>query len=259
MSAPEAVPASEKGPLRAEIAIVLLVTFGWSGMYSLIRLIGYQLGPGVGGTTVSLNPSRSPHIPIDFLLQTLTAVQLFAWAALALYLLWRSGIGVADLGFALRGSRRELLKNIGLGTGLAALIGLPGLALYVAGRALGVTANVLPAAGGDPGWRMVTYVLIAAGNAVAEEVVVVGYFMTRLRQLGVGRGGTIAASALLRGSYHLYQGFGAGLGNVVMGVIFGAVYDRWRTLWPLVIAHFVIDVVAYLGYALLRSHLGFLS
>lgn len=259
VSAPESQAGPRRGELRAEVAIVLLVTFAWSGLYSLIRLVGYQLGSGVGKTTVTLNPVRSQHALIDFLLQTMGAVQLFAWAALALYLLRRSGIGFADVGLALRGSRRALLRNVGLGTGLAALIGLPGLALYAAGRALGVTALVLPAAGGEPWWRLVTYVLLAAGNAVAEEVVVVGYLMTRLRQLGVGRGGTIAASALLRGSYHLYQGFGAGLGNVVMGVIFGAAYERWRRLWPLVIAHFVIDVVAYVGYALLRPHLGFLT
>lgn len=259
MSAPEPVPTAERRPLRAEVAIVLLVTFAWSGLYSTVRLIGYQLGPGVRGTTVTLNPVRSPHAVIDFLLQFLGAVQLFGWAALALYLLYRSGIRFADIGFALRRPRRELRRDIGLGTGLAALIGIPGLALYAAGRALGVTASVVPASGDVQWWRILTYVLLAAGNAVAEEVVVVGYLMTRLRQLGVGRAGSIAASSVLRGSYHLYQGFGAGLGNLVMGVIFGAAYDRWRKLWPLVVAHFLLDVVAFVGYALLRPHLGFLG
>lgn len=259
MTAPDPLEPRERRLLRAEVAIVLLVTFAWSGLYSLVRLIGYQLGSGVGSTTVALNPVRSRHAVIDFLLQTLGAVQLFGWAALALYLLVRSGIGLTDIGFALRQSRAVVLRNIGLGTGLAALIGIPGLALYAAGRALGVTANLVPSSGDVQWWRLVAYVLLAAGNAIAEEVVVVGYLMTRLRQLGVGRAGRVASSALLRGSYHLYQGFGAGLGNLVMGVIFGAAYERWRRLWPLVIAHFVIDVAAFVGYALLRPHLGFLS
>ncbi|WP_019201351.1 CPBP family intramembrane glutamic endopeptidase [Tsukamurella sp. 1534] len=259
MSAPEPAAPAEHKDLRAEVAIVLLVTFAWSGLYSLVRLIGYQLGAGVGRTTVTLNPVRSQNALIDFLLQTLGAVQLFAWAALAVYLLRRSGLGLADVGLALRSPRSTVLRNVALGTGLAALIGLPGLALYWAGRVLHVTAAVLPAAGGESWWRLLTYVLLAAANAVAEEVVVVGYFMTRLRQLGVGPKATIAASSLLRGSYHLYQGFGAGLGNLVMGVIFGAAYERRRNLWPLVTAHFVIDVVAYVGYSLLRPHLGFLD
>ncbi|BDH55191.1 CPBP family intramembrane glutamic endopeptidase [Tsukamurella sp. PLM1] len=259
MTAPEPLAPRERRLLRAEIAVVLTVTFAWSGLYSLVRLIGYQLGPGVRDTTVTLNPVRSPHAVVDFLLQCLGAVQLFGWAALALYLLARSGIGFADIGFALRRPRREVLRDIGLGTGLAALIGLPGLALYLVGRALGMTANLVPASGDTQWWRILAYILLAAGNAVAEEVVVVGYFMTRLQRLGVGRVGRVASSAVLRGSYHLYQGFGAGLGNLVMGVVFGAAYERWRRLWPLVIAHFLIDVVAFVGYALLRPHLGWLG
>ena len=107
-------------------------------------------------------------------------------------------------------------------------------------------------------WRILTYVLLAAGNAVAEEVVVVGYLMTRLRQLGVGRAGSIAASSVLRGSYHLYQGFGGFVGNVAMGLLLGAVYLRVRRVMPLVIAHWVIDIVAFVGYALLKDHVSWL-
>lgn len=251
-------PDDRRGPLRAEVALVLLVSFGWSGLYALIRLIGYQLGSGVAAQTVRLTPARSPHAVIDFLLQSLSAVQLFAWAGLALYLLRRSGISFAELGLALA-NRRARWTALAQGTALAALIGVPGLLLYWAGQHLGITATVIPS-GGDPRWWQITvYLLLAAGNAVAEEVVVVGYLMTRLRQLGAGTTAAVASSALLRGSYHLYQGFGAGLGNVVMGLIFGAAYRRWRRLWPLVIAHFLLDAVAYVGYAVLRGHLGFLS
>ncbi|GAB3134066.1 CPBP family intramembrane metalloprotease [Tsukamurella serpentis] len=259
MSAPESSPPQDRRLLKAETAIVLMVTFAWSGLYSMVRLVGYQLGSGVGSQTVTLNPVRSPNAVIDFLLQVLGAVQLFGWAALALYLLARSGIGLADLGLAYRLPRAQVLRNLWLGTALAALIGIPGLALYAAGRALGVSASVVPTSGEVQWWRIVTYVLLAAGNAVAEEVVVVGFLITRLRQLGVSAAPAVAASSLLRGSYHLYQGFGAGLGNVVMGVIFGAAYQRWRRLWPLVIAHFLLDVVAFVGYALLRPHLGLLT
>ena len=62
--------------------------------------------------------------------------------------------------------------------------------------------------------------------------------------------GALCASAVLRGSYHLYQGVSAGFGNVAMGLIFGYFYHRTGRIWPLVAAHFVIDAVAFLGYAL---------
>ena len=83
--------------------------------------------------------------------------------------------------------------------------------------------------------------------------------MTRLRQLGISPVVALVASSLLRGAYHLYQGFGAGVGNVVMGLVFGYVWQRTGRLWPLVVAHGLIDAVAFVGYALLASHLGWLG
>jgi membrane protease YdiL (CAAX protease family) len=63
---------------------------------------------------------------------------------------------------------------------------------------------------------------------------------------------------VLRGAYHLYQGFGAGLGNVAMGLVFGYAWQRTGRLWPLIIAHGIIDAVAFVGYALLAHHLHWL-
>ena len=72
------------------------------------------------------------------------------------------------------------------------------------------------------------------------------------------RGWRWSGRALLRGTYHLYQGFGAGLGNVAMGLVFGYAWQRTGRLWPLVIAHGIIDAVAFVGYALLAGHLRWL-
>ena len=66
-------------------------------------------------------------------------------------------------------------------------------------------------------------------------------------------------SAVLRGAYHLYQGFGGGLGNLVMGVVYGRFFQVTGRVWPLVIAHAVIDVVAFIGYGLLRDHLSWVG
>ena len=76
------------------------------------------------------------------------------------------------------------------------------------------------------------------------------------RQLGLRDASALASSALLRGCYHLYQGVGGGLGNVVMGLVFGRFYQRTRRLWPLVIAHAVIDVVPFVGFLLVGDRLG---
>ena len=77
-------------------------------------------------------------------------------------------------------------------------------------------------------WTLPVLVLQAVKNAVLEEVIVVGYLLDRLRRLGFGPWASTGLSAVLRGSYHLYQGFGPFLGNAVMGVIFAQWYLRKR-------------------------------
>jgi membrane protease YdiL (CAAX protease family) len=91
-----------------------------------------------------------------------------------------------------------------------------------------------------------------------EEVLVVGYLITRLRLLGLRPGTAVAISAVLRGSYHLHQGFGPFLGNAVMGVIFGTLFLRWRRTNPMIIAHTLINAVAFIGYTLLAGHVSWL-
>ena len=91
----------------------------------------------------------------------------------------------------------------------------------------------------------------ALANGFGEELVVVAYLCTRLRQLGWKPWQSIAASSLLRGSYHLYQGISAGVGNIVMGVVFAFYFHKTGKVWPLVLAHFLIDAVAYIAYPLL--------
>ena len=70
--------------------------------------------------------------------------------------------------------------------------------------------------------------------------------------------GALVASSVLRGSYHLYQGIGGLIGNMAMGVVFVLLYRRWGRVGPLVAAHALIDIVAFVGYALLAGKVGWL-
>ncbi|MGW1739505.1 CPBP family intramembrane glutamic endopeptidase [Nocardia sp. NPDC001965] len=241
--------------IRLEILVVLGVTFGLSGMNAALSLLESALAPGgVGEQTVALNSSRAAQSLIDLLFQLLGVLRLAAWAGLALYLLWRSGIGPRAIGLA-----RARFRPDGLhGLALAAVIGLPGLGLYLIAQALGVNVTIVPDALSDHWWRIPALVLSACANSAAEEIVVVAFLLTRLRALGWSDNSALAASALLRGSYHLYQGLGGGLGNVVMGLVFGRYWQRTGRLWPLIVAHAVIDIVAYLGYGLLHGRVSWL-
>ncbi|MBO0854689.1 MAG: CPBP family intramembrane metalloprotease [Nocardia sp.] len=248
-------PGRERFTLRVEIAIVLVTTFGSSGLSAALSLLESALAPGgIGGQSVALNPSRATRSFIDLLFQLLSVSRLLVWAALALYLLWRSGIGPRMLGLARIRMRADVLA----GLLLAALIGLPGLGLYLAAHDLGMSVTIVPSSLHDHWWRLPVLVLSAIANAVGEEVVVVGYLISRLRALGWTESRSVLASALLRGSYHLYQGLGGGIGNLVMGLIFGRYWQRSGRLWPLILAHATIDSVAYIGYTALHGHVSWL-
>ncbi|WP_230010392.1 CPBP family intramembrane glutamic endopeptidase, partial [Microbacterium sp. Bi128] len=136
------------------------------------------------------------------------------------------------------------------------LIGIPSLGLYAAGRALGITTAIIPSALDAYWWTVPVLVLSAIRHAVVEEVIVVAYLLDRLGKLGWSVPAAIAASALLRGSYHLYQGFGPFIGNAVMGVVFALFYIRTKRVMPLVIAHAILDTVAFVGFSLFGKAVG---
>jgi membrane protease YdiL (CAAX protease family) len=105
-------------------------------------------------------------------------------------------------------------------------------------------------------WTVPVLLLSALENAIVEEVIAVGYLLSRLRDLRWTPWIAIIASSVLRGSYHLYQGFGQALGNVAMGLIFAWWFQRTKRLLPLVIAHALLDVVAFVGYLWFADTLG---
>jgi len=244
--------------LRDEILLVLGVSLGASAVYSVVTIIArLTAGRPLVEQTATLNPSQAPGRPwLDLTLQLLGIGFALVPVLLAVHLLRRDpGEPAPQLGL----DRRRPWFDVASGAALAALIGIPGLGLYVLARQLGINATVVPAALPEVWWAVPVLLLSAVQNAVLEEVVVVGYLMTRLRQLAWRSATIVAASALLRGSYHLYQGFGAFLGNAVMGVVFALFFLRTRRVAALVLAHALLDVVAFVGYTLGADRFDFLQ
>lgn len=243
--------------LRAEILIVLALSLGQSAVYSIYALIEAAARGPLGGQSTALNPSASDLPWMDLLRQLTQIAFTLAPVALAVLLL-ASTAGtvrgaVTDLGADPGPRGRRWAKDLVWGLALAAGIGIPGLGVYYLGRALGVTVEVVPAALDAHWWAVPVLVLHALKNAVLEEVLVAGYLTLRLEKLGWGARRIILASAVLRGAYHLYQGIGPGVANLVMGLVFATWFRRTRRTMPLIVAHTVIDVVAFVGYALLAD------
>ncbi|HWE91430.1 MAG TPA: type II CAAX endopeptidase family protein [Pseudonocardiaceae bacterium] len=245
----------DRRSVHIELWIALAVTFGLAGVVSALDLANALLAATpLNKQQVPINAPHSVLSVLDLLFQLANVAQLLAWGTLGLYLLWRAGIRPALVGLDRDRLRSDLLG----GVGLAALIGAAGLPFYLGARALGFNASVAPSTLTDTWWRIPELVLAAVANAWAEETVVVGYLISRLRQLGWRENRSLLASAVLRGSYHLYQGFGQFVGNLVMGLVFGRVWQRTNRLWALITAHAILDIASFLGYALLARHLSWL-
>ncbi|MBC8026290.1 MAG: CPBP family intramembrane metalloprotease [Steroidobacteraceae bacterium] len=86
-------------------------------------------------------------------------------------------------------------------------------------------------------------------SATFEELFVAGYVITALSTTR-GPWTAINVSTGLRVLYHLYQGPLAVLTIVPLGLLFGWLYVRTRQLWPLILAHVLLDVA---GLALITG------
>ncbi len=242
--------------LRLEIWLVLGLSLGQSAVYALVALVGaLTSSKGLTNSTATLNSSQSSREYFDLTYQLLINGFALVPVALALYLLaldHSTTPVVQRLGLGLDQPGRDFLW----GMGLAAIIGLPGLLIYFKGRSIGISAEVVSSGLHTYWWTIPILILAAARNAIVEEVIVVGFLMTRLREFRWGVPAIIATSALLRGSYHLYQGFGLAFGNVIMGVVYGYWFHKTKRVLPLVIAHTLIDIVEFVGYQLFADKLG---
>ncbi len=240
-------PPAGRRTAHAEIWLVLGLSLGQSAVYAIVSLTAkLTAARPLGEQTATMNASQSPRPWLDLTYQLLGIAFALVPVLLAAHLLRRDH-HTLPWGIDRSSPGRDLAR----GAALAALIGIPGLLLVYLAGILGLNANLVPAALPDLWWAVPVLILSAAQNAVLEEVIVVGYLMTRLRDLAYRTPVIIAVSAILRGSYHLYQGFGAFVGNAVMGVVFALFFLRTRRVLPLIIAHLLLDVCAFVGYTLL--------
>lgn len=224
-----------------------------SALYSLLVLIDLSTrSVPLSSQTTAMNTSQAPGRPwLDLAYQLRGALALVIPALLALHLLRRDRPhAIVDLGLDWR---RRPGFDLGTGALLALGIGVPGIALYLAAHQLGFNTAISASSLPDVWWGVPVLVLKAAANAVLEEVVVVAYLVTRLGDLRWRPWMIIAASALLRGSYHLYQGWGGFVGNAIMGVVFALFFLKTKRVLPLIIAHTLLDVGAFVGYRYLAD------
>lgn len=218
---------------------MLGVSLGASAVWSILSLLRKLFSElGLAGSTTAINRPLAPQEYLDLAYQLANILLPLVPVLLALYFLQQDrklqAIGL-----------RPKAKDVFHGVLLASSIGLPGIALYFAALQFGLTSQIQPNALANYWWSIPVLVLAAAKAGVLEEIIAVSFLSEKLRSSSFGFWSIVLLSALLRASYHLYQGFSGFIGNFVMGIVFAFYYQKTNRVMPLIFAHFLMDATVF--------------
>ena len=178
---------------------------------------------------------------LNMLLGMLAYFPVLAVVPLALFLLARTGQTPSVLGIGLPQFKRDVFPGLGIGAaafGIECLILRPFIPLIQHHSALFNTVTV----GNQPKYYVFEGIFISAVTALTEEVLVNGYLLTRLHQLGWSPRSSLLLSLLLRTSYHVYYGLGFIL-TIPFGYLVTRSFQKHHRLNRPIVAHFLFDAI----------------
>ena len=250
---PSPSPHVSRADLRMQILLVLGMSLGASAVYSVLDLVEMAVQSSIAESSTTLNQPLSP-VPVIDALRRLTSI-CFALVPVVLALWFLAGT-TSRIPAVLRGIGADARRpghDVAWGLALFAVMGGGTLVLYQAGRALGITAEITTSTLENTWWTVPLLLLTALRHALVEEIIVVAFLADRMRRLGRSWWTVAIVSSVLRASYHLYQGVGPALGNLVMGLVFVWCYRRYGRVMPLLVAHFLRYAVGFLAPQLLAG------
>lgn len=250
---PSVEPRTPKSELWFHIVLVLGVSVGASAVHAALSLTETMARGPLSEAEATLNQSLSPLPVIDLLRQLANIGFALVPVALALYLMAGSLPRIRNVLRVLGVDGRHPVRDVAWGLALFLAMGMGTLVLYQAGRALGITAAITTNALAEHWWTVPVLILSALRHSLVEETIVVAFLCDRLRRIGWSWVVIAVVTSAFRASYHLYQGFGPALGNLVMGLVFVWVYRRYGRLAPLLIAHALLDIAGFLLPQLLAA------
>lgn len=215
-----------------EFALIIGVAFGWPILGSLMALSsGHTVGEP--GTQEAFGPSH---------LYSIVLSELLCFPILAAILHAR-GWRLADFPVGI-GKTTTLL-----GVVIAAVTWCLDLAFSAALReifdSLRPSIDLLNSYKPSNRPDLVAVYILSIVNPVFEEVFVCGYVIPALSQR-FGATTAVNVSAIIRGTYHLYQGVAMAPLHFSYGLIQAYVFVRFGKLWPLVVSHALLDFMALL-------------
>jgi hypothetical protein len=225
--------------LTAQLLVVLAV-FPLPSVIAAVGLLiaRIQLGFPLPWSSSIAEMVRGPWVWVA--LDGSARLAQLAAAALVCYLLAQSGEGLAAIGLGGRKLRIDLALVLPVfivvqyvpqtfGSDLLRWLDVQGFYLNVPMQLQGPAA--LTAAQAIAG--------VAAG--ILEEIVVLGFLVRRLEQLGFSSSMVVVIAVLVRVSYHLYYGWNA-VPIALWALASVLVYLRIRRLLPFILCHIAWDV-----------------
>jgi membrane protease YdiL (CAAX protease family) len=236
------VPTLPAGPLRRSMVWetrFVMLAFLAPGVVSAVIILSQHVA-GVQNFTVF--PTIVHHQPVtNLILLILAYLPVASTVPLALLLLSRTGQGPKVLGMGLPSFTQDVIPGLGIG----ALALLCEFVLLIPFAQLlaehpGLITKVTE--GSVPKYYVIYGLILSATTALAEEVMVNGYLLTRLHQLGWSDKKSLALSLTLRTSYHIYYGFGFLL-TVPFGYFNTRSFQKHHRLNRPIVAHFLFDAI----------------
>ena len=219
----------------------VMLGFLWPAVTAAVILFAQHV-EGVA-STARFPTLVTGHPLTNMVLGIVQYVPVAALVPLALLLLTRTGQGPRAIGLGWPRWGLDVWPGIGLalasyGTELVVLIPLAPVL-----RHSSKLVNQVPV-GHVPGYYVIWGLVISFTTAVTEEVLVNGYLLTRLEQLGWSPWRALALSLTLRTSYHIYYGLGFLL-TIPFGYYVTRSFQKHRRLNRAIAAHFIFDATLF--------------
>ena len=250
MLAPVAVAPGPSEPVEVKIEPATRRSLVWETRFVLAAFLVPAIGSAIvplvqnaeGVSDINRFPVFVKGEPLtNMILGMVGYIGIAAVVPLALFLLARSGQRPSSIGLGLPSWSLDIWP----GLGLAALSYVSEIAVLIPLSPLITHAQhyvASPVVGQVPHYYVIYGIFISAVTSVTEEVIVNGYLLVRLEQLGWGPRKALALSLVLRMSYHIYYGFGVFL-LLPFGYFVTRSFQKHRRLNRPIMAHFIYDAV----------------
>jgi membrane protease YdiL (CAAX protease family) len=165
-----------------------------------------------------------------------------ALVALIFFFLWRNGEPFRSMGWNFQNSRRDIRLGCLVSVGISLPIILLVFLEKKAGHPVHLKNLALLAAQVEAQGALFWALLFVIITALSEEIIYRGYLILRLKAITASPGWAVIISAVIFGMGHAWKGAARAIGSGLVGVFFGLVYLRRRSLVAPITMHFLADI-----------------